>query len=266
MNRLTNRVAVVTGGAGGIGRAVAEALAAEGASVAIADRSAEGAQEVANAINAAGGAATWASVDVSARSDVERLVEQVTEVFGVPDIAFCSAGITTAGGEPGLLALTDDEWHRVFEVNVTGTFLTSQAIARALIQAERPGSIITVSSVGGQRPMFGVPAYHTTKAAVAGLTRAFAVNLAHHGIRVNAIAPGYISTPMLQAHLDESRERTMVSRVPMGRLGEPSDLVGAVVFLASDESSYITGQVLYIDGGAYVLGWTPSQSIDNEES
>jgi NAD(P)-dependent dehydrogenase (short-subunit alcohol dehydrogenase family) len=180
-------------------------------------------------------------------------------VFGIPDIAFCSAGITTAGGEPTLLELTDDEWNRVFEVNVTGTFLTAQAVARALVRTGRPGSIITVSSIGGQRPMFGVPAYHTTKAAVAGLTRALAVNLAHHGIRVNAIAPGYISTPMLHHHLDEQRERVLLSRVPMGRLGDARDLVGAVVFLASDESAYITGQVLYIDGGAYVMGWTPSQ-------
>jgi NAD(P)-dependent dehydrogenase (short-subunit alcohol dehydrogenase family) len=259
MNRLAERVAVVTGGAGGIGRVVAEALAAEGASVAIADISAEGADEVAASIEAAGGAALAATADVSKRAEVEDLVELVREAFGVPDIAFCSAGITTSGGDPRLLELTDDEWDRVFEVNVTGTFLTSQVIARALVRAEKPGSIITVSSIGGQRPMFGVPAYHTTKAAVAGLTRALAVNLAHHRIRVNAIAPGYISTPMLRIHLDEGRERTLLSRVPMGRLGEPSDLAGAAVFLASDESTYITGQVLYIDGGAYVLGWTPSQ-------
>jgi NAD(P)-dependent dehydrogenase (short-subunit alcohol dehydrogenase family) len=259
MKRLADRVAVVTGGAGGIGRVVSEALAAEGASVAVADASLEGAAHVVEAIEARGGVALSIGADISVRSEVEALVAQVTDEFGVPDIAFCSAGITTSGGDPALLELSDEEWNRVFEVNVTGTFLTAQVIARALVGADKPGSIITVSSIGGQRPMFGVPAYHTTKAAVAGLTRALAVNLAHHRIRVNAIAPGYISTPMLHKHLDAQRERIVLSRVPMGRLGEPADLVGAVVFLAGDESAYITGQVLYIDGGAYVLGWTPSQ-------
>jgi NAD(P)-dependent dehydrogenase (short-subunit alcohol dehydrogenase family) len=192
MTRLAGRVAVVTGGAGGIGRVVAEAFAAEGASVAVADTSGEAAQDVADGIGAAGGVALSVQADVSVRADVEALVRLATGAFGVPDIAFCSAGITTAGGDPALLELTDEEWSRVFAVNVTGTFLTSQVIARALVDAAKGGSIITVSSIGGQRPMFGVPAYHTTKAAVAGLTRALAVNLAHHGIRANSIAPGYI--------------------------------------------------------------------------
>jgi NAD(P)-dependent dehydrogenase (short-subunit alcohol dehydrogenase family) len=108
--------------------------------------------------------------------------------------------------------------------------------------------------------MFGSPAYHTTKAGVSGLTRALAVNLAHHGIRANGLAPGYIATPMMRGVMSEDQEATLLARVPMARLGVPADLTGAAVFLASDESCYITGQILGIDGGAAVLGWTPAQS------
>jgi NAD(P)-dependent dehydrogenase (short-subunit alcohol dehydrogenase family) len=148
----------------------------------------------------------------------------------------------------------------VVDVNLRGTFVTSQVVAQRLVAIGEGGSILTVSSIGAQRPMFGAPAYHTTKAGVSGLTRALAVNLAHHGIRVNAIAPGYIATPMMLALLDDEREATLLSRVPMHRLGVPDDLVGAAVFLASDESAYVTGHILHVDGGAFVLGWTPAQS------
>jgi NAD(P)-dependent dehydrogenase (short-subunit alcohol dehydrogenase family) len=260
MNRLAGKVAIVTGGAGAIGQAVAQAMAAEGASIVIGDRRAERAEAAAAAVRTAAGAAIGVAADVSVRSDVEALADAAEEAFGVASVAFCSAGITSAGGSTELLELTDDEWDRVVAVNLRGTFLTSQVVAQRLVRAGARGSIITVSSIGAQRPMFGAPAYHTTKAAVSGLTRALAVNLAHHGIRANGIAPGYIATEMLMNVLGSGdRAGALVSRVPMGRLGETSELTGAAVFLASDESTYVTGQVLHVDGGALVQGWTGSQ-------
>ncbi len=258
MSRLQDKVAIVTGGAGGIGLAVAKAMAAEGASVVIADISVVGAKQAANAIQDQGGSALGYEVDVSVREQVEELVDAAEAAFGVVSIAFCCAGITTAGGSTAFLELNDDEWDRVMEVNLRGAFLTSQVVSQHLVAHGMTGSIITVSSIGAQRPMAGAPAYHTTKAGVSGLTRALAINLAQYGIRANGIAPGYIATPMLQALLDEEHERILLSRVPLGRMGTPDDLVGAVIFLASDESAYITGQMLGIDGGALVLGWTPA--------
>ena len=258
MSRLAGKVAIVTGGAGAIGHAVAQAMAAEGAAVVIGDLERERAEAAAAAIRDAGGRAAGVAVDVSVRSDVEALAGVAEAEFGVASVLFCSAGITSAGGSPELLELTDAEWDRVMEVNLRGTFLASQTVARRLVRAGAPGSIITVSSVGAERPMFGAPAYHTTKAAVAGLTRALAVNLAHHGIRANSIAPGYIATELLMNVLGE-RADALLSRVPMRRLGETSDLTGAAVYLASDESAYVTGQVLHVDGGAAVLGWTAAQ-------
>lgn len=254
-------MAIVTGGGRGIGQAVAEGLAKEGSSVVIGDISVEGAQQVAEGICSQGGAAIGRKADVSVRTDVEALADEAESAYGVASIAFCSAGITTAGGEMGLLEIDDDEWHRVLDVNLRGTFLTSQIVARRLIAAGTGGSIITVSSIGAQRPMFGAPAYHTTKAGVSGLTRALAINLAPFGIRANGIAPGYISTPMMLELLDDEREVAMLNRVPMRRLGQPQDLVGAVVFLASEESAYMTGQILSIDGGASILGWTSAEPL-----
>jgi NAD(P)-dependent dehydrogenase (short-subunit alcohol dehydrogenase family) len=260
MTRLAGKVAIVTGGAGGIGRAVCEAMAAEGASVVVADISGEGAEAVAAAIRELGGAAIGCAADVSDRADVERVVAAAEASFAVPSIIFHSAGITSAGGPTGFLDLADADWDRIMSVNLRGTFLVSQVAARRLVAAGEAGSIITVSSIGAERPMFGSPAYHTTKAGVSGLTRALAVNLAHHGIRANGIAPGYIATPMMRDVMSDDQEATLLSRVPMARLGVPSDLTAAALFLASDDSRYITGQILGVDGGALVLGWTPAHT------
>jgi NAD(P)-dependent dehydrogenase (short-subunit alcohol dehydrogenase family) len=260
MKRLEGKVAIVTGGAGAIGRTVCEAMAAEGASVVVADISIKGAEEIAAAIEELGGAAIGCGADVSDRAEVEALVAAAESSFGVPSVVFHSAGITNAGGPTGLLELSDADWGRIVDVNLRGTFLVSQVVARRLVAVGQGGSIITVSSIGAQRPMFGSPAYHATKAGVSGLTRALAVNLAHYGIRANGIAPGYIATQMMRDVMTEDQESVLLSRVPMVRFGTPADLIGVAVFLASDESSYITGQILGVDGGALVLGWTPAQS------
>lgn len=260
MNRLLGKVALITGGAGGIGRATAEMMANEGARVVVADRFLERAEEAAAAIRADGGEAIAVGGDVSIRSDVDAMADAAEAAFGPVSVLVCTAGITTGGGATTFLELSDDEWDSVFNVNLRGTFLCSQVVARRLVEAGIGGSIITLSSIGGTRPMYGVPAYHTSKAAVSGLTRALAVNLAHHGIRANAIAPGYILTDMIRGVLtQEELYDTLKSRIPDGRLGEAEEVAAVAVFLASDEASYVTGQVLHVDGGAQVLGWTPSQ-------
>ena len=261
MNRLAGKVALITGGAGGIGGASATMMAAEGASVVVADRAAERAEAAAAAIRAAGGAAIGVGGDVSVRAEVDAMIDAAEAAFGTVSVLLCAAGITTGGGATTFLELSDQEWDSVFDVNLRGTFLCSQVVARRLVAAGLGGSIITLSSIGGTRPMIGVPAYHTSKAAVSGLTRALAVNLAHQGIRANAIAPGYILTDMIRGVLtEEAKYDVLRSRIPDARLGDPEEVASVAVFLASDEASYVTGQVLHVDGGAQVLGWTPSQS------
>ncbi|MDX6399757.1 MAG: hypothetical protein QOF27_363 [Gaiellaceae bacterium] len=261
MSRLAGKVAIVTGGGRGIGRTLAGAMAREGASIVIADISADLAEAAAAGINGAGGAAIAVALDVSVRSEVDALMHATESAFGTPSVLICSAGITTAGGEMGFLEISDEEWDRVFAVNLRGTFLCAQTAARRMVASATRGSIITLTSIGAERPMFGVPAYHTSKAAVSGLTRAMAVNLAHYGIRANALAPGYILTDLMRSHLgDDEHTAAIVNRVPMGRMGEPDELVGAAIFLASDESVYVTGHVLHLDGGANVLGWTSAQT------
>jgi 3-oxoacyl-[acyl-carrier protein] reductase len=254
VSRLEGKVAIVTGGARGIGRAIAEAMAREGACTMIADKVLD---EPTSARATA--VAQAYQVDVSIRSEVEGLVEAVAARHGTPSVVVCCAGIISVAEPQGVLELTDEEWDGVMNVNLRGTFLCAQVVARRLVSERRPGSIITVSSIGASRPAFGAPAYHASKGGVVGLTRALAVNLAPHGIRANCLAPGYILTDMTRDGLDET-EALVIDRIPLGRMGAPEDLAPAAIYLASDESAYVTGQVHFVDGGAMVLGWTPAEA------
>lgn len=261
MPRLERKVAIVTGGARGIGRAIALGMAHEGACVVIGDRLPSAAQQTAHGIEGAGGAALAVAVDVAVRAEVEALAATTVARFGTPDILVTCAGITHTSDAPGFLDLTDVEWAAVLDVNLRGTFLCAQVVARQMVADGRPGSIITVSSIGASRPTVGYPAYQASKGGVEGLTRALAVNLAPYGIRANGLAPGYILTDMTRDALEPEIHATIANRIPLRHMGDPADLVGAAVYLASDEARYTTGQILCIDGGAVVLGWTPAPPL-----
>jgi NAD(P)-dependent dehydrogenase (short-subunit alcohol dehydrogenase family) len=251
--RLNNRIAIVTGAARGIGLAIAERFAAEGAAVTIADiLDAEGAAA------AAAIGAHYMHCDVSKAADVEALVSAVVERHGAADILVNNAGIAVGGD---FLAVTEEEFDRVLAVNLKGSFLMLQACARQMVkQAEagrKPGAIINMSSVNDTLTIPGIVSYCVSKGGVSQLTRATAVALAPHGIRVNAIGPGSISTDMMKGVLaDKAALNRALSRTPLGRVGEPSEVASIAAFLASDDASYVTGETIYVDGGRMPLNYT----------
>ena len=245
---LIGRTALVTGGARGLGRAIAMGLARHGAAVAIADVNAAGAEETAAGIRALGRPAASFRCDVSQEADVRALVAGTLDALGGIDILVNNAGITRR------IALFDwqpHDWEEVIRVNQVGTFLTAREVGRHMI-ARRHGSIINMSAVGGGVVGLGRgnAIYCSTKGAVAALTRDLAAEWAQFGVRVNAVAPGWFKTdmnaPLIQ---NPSLVQGILDRVPLGRLGDPEDMVGPVVFLASDAAAMITGHVLPIDGG-----------------
>lgn len=251
--RLNNRIAIVTGAARGIGLAIAERFAAEGAAVTIADiLDAEGAAA------AAAIGAHYMHCDVSKAADVEALVSAVVERHGAADILVNNAGIAVGGD---FLAVTEEEFDRVLAVNLKGSFLMLQACARQMVKqveaGRKPGAIINMSSVNDTLTIPGIVSYCVSKGGVSQLTRATAVALAPHGIRVNAIGPGSISTDMMKGVLaDKAALNRALSRTPLGRVGEPSEVASIAAFLASDDASYVTGETIYVDGGRMPLNYT----------
>ena len=245
---LSGKVALVTGGTSGIGREAAAALAEAGASVAICGRRPDEGQAVVDQIVSSGGRAIFLATDVHKAADVERAVAATVEAFGKLDIAFNNAGVA----ERGLLAdLTEQQYDRVFDTNVKGLWLSMKYEIQQFMRQGGGGSIINTSSVQGHIA-FGNSAHYTaSKHAVEGYTKAGAVDYAPNGIRINAIAPGIFHTPMMAPALAARPEyyEEQRRRYPIGRFGETSDLAGAIVFLASDSSRYITGISLPVDGG-----------------
>lgn len=245
--RLQGKVAVVTGAGSGIGRGIALRFAQEGAAVLCADLSEEGAQQTAETAQKEGGRALALCVDVSRRDQVEAMVGRAVGELGGLDIMVANAGIFQA--EP-FLETRDETWDQIMAVNARGVFLCCQAAARQMVQAGRGGKIITVASVYAEITGPGAAAYTASKGAARMLTHTMALELAPHKINVNAIAPGAIDTPMLrQAAPDEASQRQFVQLIPWGRLGQPLDIANAALFLASDESDYVTGETLFVDGG-----------------
>ena len=249
MRRLEGRVAIVTGGGGEIGRATVLRLAAEGASVVVSDINLANAERVAAEVSEAGGAAMAIQTNVVSRSAVEAMAATSRERFGRLDILCNIAGITPPSP---FLETADEDWDKTIDVNLKGVFLCSQLVARLMVADGRPGSIVNMASTNGLVGEVDMVAYNASKFGVVGITMTTAIELAPHRIRVNAVAPGMIRTRLSQNFLDQNPQMAQAylnDKIPMARFGEPSEVAATVAFLASDDSSYITGHTLVIDGG-----------------
>jgi NAD(P)-dependent dehydrogenase (short-subunit alcohol dehydrogenase family) len=248
--RLKNKSAIVTGGAGGIGRATSLALAAEGASVVVVDLNGQAAESVAETIRTEGGNAIAIAADVSNESDIERVVSTTMDQLGAVDIVFNNAGIirrTTA------VETTVEEWDRVFGVNVRAIFLMCKHVV-PIMAAGGGGSIINTGSGWGLKGGGQAISYCASKGAVVNMTRALAIDHGPQGIRVNSVNPGDVDTGMLRDEAQQLAQNTdaflaEAADRPLGRMGQPHEIAAAVVWLASDESSYVTGSALVVDGG-----------------
>jgi NAD(P)-dependent dehydrogenase (short-subunit alcohol dehydrogenase family) len=249
MPDLDKKIVLVTGGSTGIGRATAHILAREGAVVVIADlQDAEGAKTV-DDIRAAGGTAEYHHVDVAEYDQVSALVADVAARHGGLDGAFNNAGIE--GPTAKIQAVSLDDWQRVIRVNLTGVFVCLKAEIEQMVKQNRGGSIVSTASVAGLIGLPGAASYNAAKHGVVGLTKTVALEYASRNIRVNAVCPGFIETPMLNRVTDASvkiREQ-LIGQVPLKRVAQPSEIGEMVCFLLSDKSSYVTGQALAVDGG-----------------
>ena len=233
---LAGKTALVTGGSRGIGRAIAVELARAGAAVVVGYRS--GGDEAAEVAAEIGGRAVQA--DVSSAEDAARLVAEAGDI----DILVNNAGLT----RDGLLArMSDDDWRTVIDTNLSSVFYTCRAVTRPMMK-KRAGSIVNVSSIVGVHGNWGQTNYAASKAGIIGFTKSLARELGSRGVRANVVAPGYVQTALTEVLPEEARE-AMLTNTPLGRLGEPADIAGAVRFLCSDEASFVTGEVLLVDGG-----------------
>ena len=245
--RLKGRVAIVTGAGSGNGRGIALRLAEEGARIVAADVDREAAQETAALVGRGGGEAVAMPADVRRREQAAAMVEGAKDRFGGIDVLVNNAGVETL---IPMLDLEEGEWDRVLDTNLKGAFLCGQAAARAMVDAATPGAIVNIASVNAKIALGGQVHYTSSKGGLLMLTKAMALDLAPHRIRVNAVGPGVIETTMTARSLADPQRRAMLlSKVPLGRVGQPRDVANAVLFLASDEASYITGATLYVDGG-----------------
>ena len=245
--KLKGKVALVTGAAQGIGKAVALLLARNGADIIVSDINLEKAEETAREVEGLGQRALAVKTNVAEANDVEKMVQTALERFGRIDILINNAGITR---DKLLLRMSDEDWDAVLGVNLRGTFLCTRAVIRPMAK-QKSGKIVNIASVVGTMGNAGQANYGASKAGVIGFTKTVAREYAPRGINVNAIAPGYIETPMTEA-LPEKAKEELKRMIPMDRLGKPEDVAEAVLFLVSEASSYITGQVLHVNGGIYM--------------
>ncbi|HET7558437.1 MAG TPA: 3-oxoacyl-[acyl-carrier-protein] reductase [Limnochordia bacterium] len=241
---LAQRTALVTGSTRGIGRAIAQRLAADGARVAVCGRDERVAAQVAETIVAAGGEAIGVALEVSDPASVEAAVARCEERLGGIDILVNNAGITRDGL---LVRMSADDWDRVIDVNLGGIYRCTKAVVRGMIKRRR-GRIINISSISGLVGNAGQANYAASKAAIVGFTKSLARELAGRGITVNAVAPGFIDTDMTDA-LTDAQKVELVKSIPLGQTGKPEDIAAAVAYLASDDAGYVTGHTLVVDGG-----------------
>jgi 3-oxoacyl-[acyl-carrier protein] reductase len=244
MGMLDGRVALVTGAARGIGQAIAKKLAGEGADIALCDLKAEWLAETAGIVEAAGRKVKCFEADVSNAAAVDAVVEGAIQSLGKIDILVNNAGITK---DTLLMRMSEQDWDAVITVNLKGTFLFTKAVSRPMMK-QRAGCIISIASIIGLIGNAGQCNYAASKAGVIALTKSVAKELASRNVRANAVAPGFIQTRMTDA-LSEDVRKKMLDAIPLGRFGTPEDVANVVLFLASDASSYMTGQVLTVCGG-----------------
>ncbi len=244
---LVGKVALVTGGAQGIGKAVALLLARNGADSVVSDVNLERAEETSREIQSLGRKAMAIKADVSRVGDVEGMVQAILEKFGKIDILINNAGIAR---DKLILRMTEEDWDAVLGVNLKGTFNCTKAVIKHMSK-QRSGKIVNIASVVGEMGNAGQANYSASKAGVIGFTKTVAREFAQRGINVNAIAPGYIQTPMTDVLPDKAKEE-LKRMIPMERMGQPEDVAQAALFLVSEASSYITGHVLNVNGGIYM--------------
>ena len=246
---VAGRVALVTGASSGLGDNFARLLARSGARVVACARRTDRLATLVGEIGAAGGKAVAVEMDVTQAASVDRAFAQASQVFGAPDIVVNNAGI--AHTHPSL-DLAEAEWRRVLDTNLDGAWRVAQAAARAMVGAKKGGSIVNIASILGLRVANQLLAYAAAKAALVQVTKALALEWARHGIRVNAIAPGYIETEINRDFFATEAGEAVKKRVPQRRIGKPADLDGALLLLASDAGSYMTGSIVVVDGGHVV--------------
>lgn len=252
--RFKNQGALVTGAGSGIGREVARAFAAEGAHVAVADIDLKMAERAAEEIRKSGGSAHAFALDVTDDKAVGQFIQAAVSRLGRIDVLVNSAGIREI--KP-VLELSLEEWRRVIDVNITGVFLCSQAFGRHLVQAGKPGAVVNLASTLGFMAAPNRAAYTASKHAVVGLTKEMAMELGDKGIRVNAVGPGVIRTPLTERYFQDADYAQKIRDIhALGRWGEPREVARAILFLASDEASFVTGTTLLIDGG-----WTAGKRL-----
>lgn len=244
MFEVKGKTVVVTGGSRGIGFAIAEAFANNGANIVISSRSEDSLNEAAQSLSNTGASVKPIPSDVSQQSSVKELIEKTVSEYDTIDVVINNAGITK---DNLMLRMREEDWDAVMDVNLKGTFLCTKFASRVMLK-QRSGSIINISSVVGVTGNPGQTNYAASKSGILGLTKAAAQELASRNITVNAIAPGYIETEMTDK-LNEKQRNELTARIPLGRIGLPSDIAGMALFLASPAANYITGQVFRVDGG-----------------
>ncbi len=241
---LESKVAVITGGGRGIGEAIARRFAVEGAAIAVCDVMLDNAQLVADSLTKAGTKAQAYAVNVTDAKQVQEVCDKIVADFGRVDILVNNAGITRDGL---LLRMSEQDWDLVLGVNLKGAFLFTKALSRGMIK-QRSGAIVNVASIVGVMGNAGQANYSASKAGLIGFTKTIAKELASRGVRSNALAPGFIQTPMTDK-LSEEAKKAQTDFIGLGRLGQPADVANVALFLASDLSGYVTGQVIGVDGG-----------------
>lgn len=245
--RLEGKVAVVTGSARGLGKAIVERLAKEGAKVVVTDVNEEGCISTANEIIANGGDALAVKCDVTSRESIEALAAAIIAKYGKIDILVNNAGITK---DSSLKKLTDTAWDAVINVNLKSVFLCTQIMSNYMVE-QKWGRIISLSSLAGVAGNFGQTNYSASKAGIIGMTRTWAIELGRKNVTANAIAPGFMNTEMTKT-IPADITKTLLAAIPVGRMGEPEEIAAAVVYLATEEAGFVNGVTLNINGGAYV--------------